>query len=93
MSDTPIPVRDFWLRSPKEQKALVKQASKLELEAYAEEHELLLYRGKLVKPDDYPCKCELCNAYQCWSDKHPDAPDYMDGHYYCKCKCHTYYED
>ena len=87
------PVRDYWQLTPKEQKAFLKALNKQELAAYAEEHELLFYRGKLVKPEDYPCGCELWNAGQCWEEKHPNAPDWMEGQFACTCKCHTYYWD
>lgn len=90
MNDQQVSVTSYWTQPTKEQNKIKKTLAKAELEAYAEEHELVLYRGKAIKPEDYPCKCELCDASKCWEDKHPNARDYQQGA--CKCRCHTYYE-
>lgn len=84
-------VRQYWQSSPKRQIRTLQILNKQELEAYADENELVIYRGKAVRPEDYPCKCLMESPYDCYQEKHrahtfTESLDKM-----CKCRCHTYW--
>lgn len=82
----------------REQKlSAVKQA---DLEAYADEHQLIIHNGKLIKPEDYPCLCQLEGPHWCFEDpmwKNTDiearkwTPEEKEAKE-CHCPCHQYWE-
>jgi hypothetical protein len=88
-----INVREHWMLPLSEREF---QLDKLRLheEALAlQASEQILYRGKLIDPEDYPCQCTLMEPNQCWEDKHSNAHGWQKNKYgFCKCRCHTNYE-
>src|SRR5262249_27636604 len=57
--------------------------SRMHLKAYKEKYQLLLLKGKLLTPAEYPCKCEKAQAVDCADDRNLRRN-------YCGCRCHTY---
>lgn len=58
------------------------------LEAIARANKLIVYHGKLVHPQDYPCKCLDLSPYECGAERFPHKP-YAER--VCKCRCHAYW--
>jgi hypothetical protein len=88
-------IKDFWAQAQPTREALRRQVEKqdqqAELEAYAAEHQLVLYRGKAIKPEEYPCSCVYESPSLCQEEKNErQGKGYKDG--VCQCRCHTYYE-
>lgn len=88
-------IKTYWQAAPREQGKIRRQVERAEeraaLEAYAAENRLIIYKGKAIKPEDYPCKCELENPSDCQEQKQMDAGrEYKNGQ--CRCRCHQYYE-
>jgi hypothetical protein len=91
MPREPIPLRDWWV-IPASEATFHLSGLQLddELEVLRKSMQIR-YRGKMIDPEDYPCKCKLMNPSQCWEEKHPNAKDHQSGS--CKCRCHSTYED
>ncbi len=82
-------LKDYWVVTSSQQQELRQLVYGLELEEYARQHQLIVYRGKVIKPEDYPCGCELQDPLQCQLD-----PDLQMGvnDKTCVCLCHMYFE-
>jgi len=88
-------VKGFWEQAAPVQEAVRKQVEKqdeqAELEAYAAEHQLVLYRGKAIKPEEYPCACVYESPQLCQEEKNArQGKGYKNG--MCRCRCHSHYE-
>src|SRR5947199_5392829 len=55
----------YWVVPVSKQQDLRAGVERLDLEAYAREHGLIVYEGGTIKPEDYPCECELQDPDQC----------------------------
>lgn len=81
--------REFWgLATDEEMAEAQATLSRRKRKEYAEEHSLLVYKGRLTRPEDYPCKCELQSPHQCAEERNGRQGD--DN--YCKCPCHRFFE-
>jgi len=94
-----LEIKNYWQFPPAKQKKQLTKINKIEaekaLEAEACEKQLIIYKGKLVSAEDYPCMCELACPSQCyeeregmdkkWSRREKKAEQ-------CFCPCHTWYE-
>ena len=80
-------LRNYWGASVSQQQEVRQSAQRLELEAYAREYQLVIHGGKLIKPEDYPCQCELQDPAKCRMYRVRGSTDKT-----CMCVCHTYFE-
>lgn len=94
-----LAIKDYWLLPPAKQQKRLNAINKIQqqadLEREACEKQLIIYKGKLVTAEDYPCTCELACPSQCyeeregldkkWSRQEIKAEQ-------CFCPCHTWYE-
>ncbi len=86
----------YWQLPPDKQEAIIAEERNAELEREAAESQMLVYKGKLIKPEDYPCTCELADPSHCFQDGKKDA-DYQwseeeRASEQCHCPCHRYHE-
>lgn len=94
----PIPplalsVQDYWrlTLSAREQKRLYVRAA--DLEAEAEQKQMIVYKGKIISPRDYPCSCKLLLSDDCYQDrtaagKFLSPKEHEESE--CHCPCHSY---
>lgn len=91
----PEDIKSFWQLAPKTREATRKLADRIEkhyqLEQYADEHDMLVYRGKCYTWEDYPCSCEFGDPEECQQEKNERRGL---GHVsaQCKCRCHLLYD-
>lgn len=89
-------ISTYWSLPPSEQAEHRKALAAQELQALADEKHMLVYNGKLIEPEDYPCDCELEEAQSCYEQRKDDADvkwteqEIKDK--YCWCPCHTWSE-
>lgn len=86
-----VAFKGYWMVSVSEQQELRQLVQRLELEAYAEEYGLIVHEGKAIKPEEYPCECELEDPQQCQVYKDTVA-EYEVNDRSCNCECHRYFE-
>jgi hypothetical protein len=93
-------IANYWKTTPQAREDIKQQVEQADLESYAEEHGLVIYQGKAIKPEHYPCDCEKENPYHCF-EENKDLPDsdwsksaidaflkaQEDG--MCPCPCHS----
>lgn len=94
MAEIPPPkidIKNHWNLPLREQENQLRRLVNHDEEVALRKSLQIRYRGKMIDPEDYPCKCELMNPSQCWEEKHPNARDHQSG--VCKCRCHSTYED
>jgi len=91
-------IKNYWSLAPSVQQSTLETVKQADLEAYAEEHRLLVHRGKLVKPEDYPCECEMESPSHCFQEingwetnpTHDWTNEEQDDKQ-CHCPCHSYW--
>ena len=91
----PQEITVFWQLPPKQREATRKRADRIEqraqLEQYADEHNMLVCRGKAYTWEEYPCSCKMGDPEECQAEKNERRGL---GHVsaVCKCRCHLLYE-
>jgi hypothetical protein len=83
--------KDYWVVLAGVQQELRQFAQEQELQVYAEKHNLIVYKGKTIRPEDYPCECELQDPEQCQRYKDKQMK-YGVNDKTCICECHRYFE-
>lgn len=85
-------IADYWKVAPSTRDEVLSTVKQQELEEYAEEHQMLLHNGKLIKPEAYPCECELQSPGQCFERRAATWTENEREIEQCSCPCHRYYE-
>lgn len=94
-----IDVHNYWTlpraKQRKQYNQVKKQDAQVALEQEAEEKQLIILDGKLVKAEDYPCTCELASPHQCYEERENIEKKWSRKEIKnecCSCPCHTWYE-
>jgi hypothetical protein len=93
-----IQIKNYWQLPAKKQQKQLDKINKIEtqkaLEQEAEEKRMLIYKGQLIKPEDYPCICKFEAPEHCYEDLKTQRKwlSQEKRAKQCFCPCHTWYE-